>query len=326
MSNTNDDKIKKLQNAALLLINAIDKKLAEDAPEGIFRISASSSLIKTKMSEIESGKMDFDSLSQIERAALLKTVLRELQNQKVALLNDDVFKRLIQAKQQIQDSENKETAIAAYNQYIKNMLNDSSFVNQEISFHLLSMLNKISKIPATKMNSPNLSIVIAPNIFQVSFEKLTPGEQIKLAGDLNIVGADLIEQAGVLSRPSLHLESTHYQHIIDSPKQGRFHALSVSGEGLKDEFKNLKGDYLKSKILLSFKKELEKIESVEALERRVNEIKEKSPEYKVLTRGQGLMTLFFRLETSSAKAFDEMVLEQKRNIEVNNQVSSLGMN
>lgn len=81
--------------------------------------------------------------------------------------------------------------------------------------------------------------------------------------------------------------------------------------GLQD----FKGDYLKSKILEQFKAELEVITSPEDLTTWLDK-QRLSAEYKVLKTGQGFMTRTFGLETSSIKAFNEMVAEQRLHIDI----------
>ena len=94
----------------------------------------------------------------------------------------------------------------------------------------------------------------------------------------------------------------------------RFHLFEASSENLSEKFHNLKGDYLKDKILNVFKDKLEKTSSKEELDTLVKEFKS-SDEFKTLEKGQGLTTRIFGLKTSSIEAFEEMVRAQETNIE-----------
>lgn len=91
-------KIESLQYAALILINILDKSIDKNAIEGIFRISGAKRLIDSKIDEIQKGKMDFGTLNQLEQAALLKTVIRELQNIGEPFISYDKFDNLKKQK------------------------------------------------------------------------------------------------------------------------------------------------------------------------------------------------------------------------------------
>lgn len=109
------------------------------------------------------------------------------------------------------------------------------------------------------------------------------------------------------------LASTHYKYQVDSQKKSRFyHAFQVQGnQNLGEDLKNLKGDYLKSQILLQLKKEIECLDSKPKLEKYVLDLKD-DPRFKILASGQGIVTKFgfFGRKTSSVKAFNKMIEEQ----------------
>jgi len=94
----------------------------------------------------------------------------------------------------------------------------------------------------------------------------------------------------------------------------RSHLFEASSENLSEKFLNLKGDYLKDKILNIFKDKLEKMSSKEELDTLVKEFKS-SDEFKTLEKGQRLATRILGLKTSSIEAFEEMVKAQETNIE-----------
>lgn len=103
--------------------------------------------------------------------------------------------------------------------------------------------------------------------------------------------------------------------------EGRWHYDAVSPTAaLKDELKKLKGDALKTRILLDFKTSLESIDNEEQLNRVVSEFKN-SPEYKILQTAQGKMTRWFTLDTSSVKAVNAMITEKEREIKESPNIS-----
>lgn len=99
---------------------------------------------------------------------------------------------------------------------------------------------------------------------------------------------------------------------------GRSHRYSASAEAMKtikQEFQQLRGDHLKREILLDFKNQIEKISTIEDLQKFETEnIKSKSESYKVLATGQGLTTRVLHLETDSVKALKNMINEKKADI------------
>lgn len=145
---------------------------------------------------------------------------------------------------------------------------------------------------------------------------------IKLANPLGLERCfekmdDYIENAAnqKLGKEEVNL---HYQHAVyNSTDKSRDHGKhTVSGsehENLKNQFKNLKGDYLKTRILFHFKEELGKARDSTELEKKVKELKN-SEEYQVLEKGQGWATKFFQMDTSSKKAFESMITEFKAKV------------
>lgn len=109
----------------------------------------------------------------------------------------------------------------------------------------------------------------------------------------------------------------NYHHAVYEHSAGRHHAFEVIAAkftGLKEQLMQLKGDHLKSQILLDFKEELAHCKTTEEVEQLKEQWKNK-PEYKVLETGQGLITRIFHLQTSSVKAFNTMIDERKHEIE-----------
>lgn len=93
----------------------------------------------------------------------------------------------------------------------------------------------------------------------------------------------------------------------------RMHLFSAKpGSGLEEEYKDLRGDILKTRILENFKNKINDINSTEKLTELEGEFKN-SPEYAILKKGQGLFTKITGIKTSSIKEVEDMI-QQKRNI------------
>ena len=104
-----------------------------------------------------------------------------------------------------------------------------------------------------------------------------------------------------------------YAFFVNAPESGRaYHAFTADTSSLaKDSnLKSLKGDHLKSQILIQLKAEIEFIDEELELDLFINRLKD-DPRYKILEKGQGITTRLFHLTTSSIKAFNELV-EQRR--------------
>lgn len=268
--------------------------------------------------------MVFDNLSQIERAALLKSCLFQLQGAQHELISYQRFMEINQTKQAIEGKTGEELvkATQVYHEKIRDLFKESSFINQAIGFRLFAMLNKTSKTTEqSKMKADTLATVVSSTLMRVPSE-LEFLQLLQVIKEFNLFVTDLIGHFKEIALPRLRLDNTYYEYQIEDPKKGRSHALEVDGAGLQGvDLQVCKGDYLKSKILLVFKAEIEKIDSEAQLEEYVkNRIK--TPEYKVIAQGQGLTTRFFGLNTSSVNAFSEMVKEQKRNIAINDQINT----
>ena len=135
-----------------------------------------------------------------------------------------------------------------------------------------------------------------------------------------------LQQSAAISNPPDKLpenknnqqsKSNYYPHQVNSPHdKKRFHAFEVNVEkyaSLKERYRDAKGDYLKSSILADFQNKIENTSSKEELETLVRKFK-LSDEYKVLEKGQGLVTKVLGLETSSVKALKEMIEAQENNL------------
>ena len=110
--------------------------------------------------------------------------------------------------------------------------------------------------------------------------------------------SELIEQAKKI---------THYAHA--SMQSTRSHAFEakIKGDFGKD-YLALKGDALKTAILLNFKLKLNVSKSTDELKNIVDGLK-LTEEYSIIKKGQGITTRFFNLRTDSAIAFEKMVSE-----------------
>jgi hypothetical protein len=128
---------------------------------------------------------------------------------------------------------------------------------------------------------------------------------------------------GVKEKEERVLQTTYYQYEVDDRTKGRgYHALEVTGEkfsDLKQHLKGLKGDHLKSVILLELKEELKSFKSEEKLNSFIQTFQNEDPRFKVLNTAQGIATRLglFGLKTSSIQAFNKMVEEQRTIIKEN---------
>ena len=105
----------------------------------------------------------------------------------------------------------------------------------------------------------------------------------------------------------------HYQHS-NFEGSSRMHWSKASiehNQELKEKYHALKGDALKSSILMDFKLQLENCTNQQEFDDKVQEIKD-SKAYQVLAQSQGIATSVLKLKTSSIIALDE-VIEQCQN-------------
>lgn len=119
-----------------------------------------------------------------------------------------------------------------------------------------------------------------------------------------------------LMNPVIHTVKNTYAHRVSTPLENRAHDYEVNSskfKNLKEQFQDLKGDYLKSKILENLKSRIENVSSKDELKELKKEIMS-SDEYKVLNTGQGLFTKITGIKTSSVKALDAMINEQEQNL------------
>ena len=167
-------------------------------------------------------------------------------------------------------------------------------------------------------------------------KKATRAEKLDLSDILNRLPKDtqdliinkIIKQQPELTRknlldPVVYVVSTRYAYFANDPTEGRSHAFAVKAEkfeGLKEAFQDIKGDYLKTKILQDFRAQIENAGSKEELNDLKKQLKS-SPEYAVLKSGQGLFTKITGIQTTSQKTFEAMFAEQEQNL--NNSTPSM---
>jgi len=173
------------------------------------------------------------------------------------------------------------------------------------------------------------SVCEACQVIATNGNKATKQEKLELAAVLRALPkevSDLIvnklikEQPGLtkqgIENPVVHTVKSQYAYFAAIPTQGRSHGFTVNGQdfkNLKDQFKDWKGDHLKSEILESFRKDIENVTSLPELEAVKKQIKS-SAEYKVLATGQGLFTKITGIQTTSQKTLEAMFKEQEVNV------------
>ncbi|STX51750.1 substrate of the Dot/Icm secretion system [Legionella busanensis] len=121
----------------------------------------------------------------------------------------------------------------------------------------------------------------------------------------------------------------HYEYEVHDSNKSRNHTFAASYRGMKEQLHTLKGDHLKTQILLNFKSEINKATSTEDLKKIVDKLKYKegdpkkglTEEYAVIKTGQGHATKLLGplgLQTSSDKALDAIIKDQENNIKAAN--------
>jgi hypothetical protein len=105
------------------------------------------------------------------------------------------------------------------------------------------------------------------------------------------------------------------EHVGHAKAIGRFHLFGVTAKGFKDikaELAHLKGDHLKREILFDFKNEIDKLVTIDDLDKfEKRNIIEKSHAYQILEKNQGFMPRFRHTETDSVKALKKMVYDKR---------------
>ncbi|KTD09084.1 multifunctional virulence effector protein DrrA [Legionella gratiana] len=110
-------------------------------------------------------------------------------------------------------------------------------------------------------------------------------------------------------------EYLSYKHATTN--EGRQHRKTVDAKNfteLKQQYQEMRGDALKTKILTDFKSELTTARDKKDLVAIVERLKN-SKEYKVLATGQDRTTQLLGLKTSSVAAFEKMIEEVKKKVE-----------
>ncbi len=104
---------------------------------------------------------------------------------------------------------------------------------------------------------------------------------------------------------------TSYKYATKEGSRDHQYKASVANNNqVKEKYKTLEGDTLKTEILLDFRAALAEAKDKDGLAQIVKTIKN-SAEYKILATGQGFTTRFFGLNTSSVSAFNKMVNEME---------------
>lgn len=177
----------------------------------------------------------------------------------------------------------------------------------------------ISTLPELDSKKPEISDFIAMRhaITKVWIPDFDAPSFKKKVGEEKKTSFEAPKQPVEIDKPvpkSLH---NFYVGKTDTKEGGRWHALEVdsndfasAGQNFKQQYQNQRGDYLKTNILNDFKEKIENTSSPTELDNLIKEL-ERSTEYKVLAKAQGIVTRIFGGETSSIKAFKEMIVEKK---------------
>lgn len=306
--------IHRLQRTARELIKLINADLGDEKrlEEGVFRVPAANKKILSQLANIKEQKpLELSGWTLIDKADLLKKIFIALKKEGAPLFSEEQEKL-------DEEQENK-----VYEDIFQG--NKLSKLRQRLAYETIKLFNNITKVDVIQMGARNLSVAIGPSLLsdpKSNAETTDLKEKAEVMYLKNKYVEELINNFDSIRPPSelpikgrYYLQSTFYRHYTDDTEKSRKHNIDVKGSDfaqLNDKFKGFHGDHLKSKILESFKKKLEKATS-ETFEHVVDELK-KSVEYSVLATAQGKTTQTFGLKTSSVKAFEKMVKEQKQNI------------
>lgn len=155
----------------------------------------------------------------------------------------------------------------------------------------------------TQMLDPNPIARPTLNEVQTKLQQVYPGNINQMAQEKN----------------NRHEISVSYKYRTRDSESGRAHEIQVEGsqfQQLKDRFKNLRGDTLKTSILDDIKSKIENTNSEGDL-KKLKDNFEQSDEYQVLNTAQGKTTQFvqkyklFKLNTTSIDTLNEMFEKQE---------------
>lgn len=93
-----------------------------------------------------------------------------------------------------------------------------------------------------------------------------------------------------------------------------FKAGTENVASLKEKYLHLSGDQLKTAILINFEKALEKANGTQSF-KEIEQSLRNSDEFKILATSQGVVTWLLGGETSSVKAFNQMVDKISKEVE-----------
>lgn len=110
-----------------------------------------------------------------------------------------------------------------------------------------------------------------------------------------------------------------YKYAVAQQNAGR---SNHKFEAQSENYQGVKGDFLKTTILIKLKKILEKCENIDAFESKLSEIR-KGEDYKILKTSQGSFYSFFNIKTTSATAFEKIASSIRKNIEEKTKPSSI---
>ena len=123
-----------------------------------------------------------------------------------------------------------------------------------------------------------------------------------------------LRQQIALRNSTTHIKQDGYAHATQGA--GRFHTQAVDAKKfttLKNKFKAMKGDQLKTNILIDVKNKLSSIETKEDLEQYASDFRQ-SDEYKVLEKPQGVTSQVLGCETGSVKLLNQMIADKEESL------------
>lgn len=213
----------------------------------------------------------------------------------------------------------------------------ASAVNKMSAFFLDCKLNKNERVkpdPDFKLTESHVLV----SIMQFIKEVATPESKIGLHSTkalmtYKIAAINKLERSNNSDQDSLDnvlrskgeelSEYLSYQYATTN--RGRFHLWSVDTKNInevKEQYKGLRGDELKTSILINFKNILAEATDEKSLDELVETLK-KSDEYKILSSNQNILSRMFQSKTTSVCAFEKLVEEAKEVIQCSQNVNKI---
>lgn len=345
----------RLQDTALVLISIIKDELDKPngAPEGLFRVNGLAEKKNQRLRAILAGdNVTWTDWSQVERAYVLKAILGKLRDEKAPLFSREAYDDFIvddgfhDKAKAINDLE-KDVAVRAgedrgledaqaalakahreadlvVEQILGRITPKLDYKSQVIIFELINLLFAITQKPDTKMTALNLAVVIVPNLFNLTDDRVE--ERDVYLPKMLVITEGLIHFHLLMENP-LPMPAVSYDGAqngdLEIAKTPSFFNRTVSIKAkvggladVSDAVRNTDGADAKEKAFEEIKKQLAIPKTIRGFEALVIALKQ-GPYYKVLemSRTGRDWTRHF-IKYRSIKDFERLVEERRRQLEL----------